>query len=332
MASIKDVAKTAGVSVTTVSFVLNGKGNIPQKTREHVLKIVEELGYTRNINARNLREKVSRTIGYARPPYQLPVHPIMDKFLSEVVTQAEKRGWHVLLYLPKPNDPLSVYQELLNSQRVDGILLASVEPNDPRIQYLHERNFPFAMLGRTQTQLDQQISWVDIDGKDAIYNITQHLIQQNHTRIALIAPQSGLVADNRYEGYKTCLTHHNIPPDNTLLIRQGDGNSKDGYQAAKQLLTLKNPPTAIIALSDLLAYGALHYCTETNQNIAITGFDNDLLADVLNLTTVSQPTEKAAELLVTNLLQQITQKQNKPIQKLLKGNLIIRNSSLNKPH
>lgn len=330
-ASIKDVAKIAGVSVTTVSFVLNNKGNIPQKTREHVQGVIKELEYTRNTNARNLRDQLSRTIGYAKPPGQLPVHPIMDKFLSEVVAQAEKLGWHVLLYLPKPDDPLAVYREIISSRRVDGIVLASAEHNDPRIKFLYEQAFPFVTLGRSLSKLDDLTSWVDIDGKTAMHEVAEHLLEQGHERVAIIAPEKGLVADLRYQGFLETLQARGLTLDKSLYIRQGQGDSKDGYAATQKLFKLKRTPTAIVALSDLLAYGALHYCHEHNKRIAVTGFDNDMLADVLSLTTVRQPIAKAAELLVENLMAQILEQHAAPKQELLQGELIVRDSSLIKP-
>ncbi|MEM7737247.1 MAG: LacI family DNA-binding transcriptional regulator, partial [Deinococcota bacterium] len=243
MPSIKDVAKTAGVSITTVSFVLNNKGNIPQKTRDHVLDVVKNLGYTRNTSARTLRDKLSRTIGYAKPAAQRAVHPIMDKFLSEVIVQAEQRGWHVLIYASPADDPLAVYQEIISSQRVDGILLASAEQDDPRVAFLHEHNFPFVTLGRSLSSLDTCTSWVDIDSKMALYTVTEHLLEAGHTRIGVVAPAEGLVTGLRLAGYAACLEAHNLPVEDSLIAQQGHGDSKDGYLAAQTLLTRENPPT-----------------------------------------------------------------------------------------
>ena len=140
MSSIKEVAKAAGVSVTTVSYVLNNKGHISPKTRQRVLQVIEEMGYTRSIQARNLRDQQSRTIGYAwRTP--LDTHegnPVLDAFLHQVMLLLEAQGFHLLIFHDPAETNLDIYRDLIKSRRVDAFILANTEANDTRVVYLYE--------------------------------------------------------------------------------------------------------------------------------------------------------------------------------------------------
>lgn len=330
VASLEDVARAAGVSKTTVSFVLNNKGNIPASTRAHVLGVVEALGYTRNISARSLRDKLTRVIGYAKSPYQRKVHPVMNHFLAEVVSECARLGWHVLLYPgvpPGAPSALASYREMVASGRLDGVLLSSLELSDERLTLLHEElKFPVVSFGRTLSALDKVTSWVDVDGAAGVRLATDHLIAGGHRRIGIIASSAGEVVGRcRLEGYLQSLSAHGLTADERLIVRT-PGEIKHGYEAAGTLLNLPEPPTALVALSDLSASGALHYCAHATKRVAVTGFDDDPLADVVGLTSLRQPVARAASLLVELLLGHVKGNAEAK-QHLLEPQLIIRASS-----
>jgi DNA-binding LacI/PurR family transcriptional regulator len=329
MASIKDVATRAGVSVTTVSLVLNNKGNISKQTRERVLEAVRDLEYTRSIRARNLRDQQSRVIGYAQFKERGEYNPLLDRFLWELVQIVEEIGRHVLLFNTDNNDLVGPYRELIESQRVDGFVLSYTERDDPRFAYLHQAGFPFVAFGRSDTPLDDLTYWVDVDGHAGTQQATCHLIELGHRRIGFIGwPEGSASGDRRYQGYVDVLEQNSIGMEPAYVLR-AQNHSQHGCDCAQELLSLQNPPTAIVCVSDILATGAMQYCSRIGQRIAITGFDDTPTAAFMYpaLTSVRQPTEAAAKILVDMLLDQFNGMNIKPKQQLLAPQLIVRSSS-----
>lgn len=328
MISMKDIADAAGVSITTVSFVLNGKGNISPETRDRVLQVVKEKGYTRSIHARNLRDNQARIIGYAQHRSRGQYHPLLDQFLYHLVQLVEPEGRHVLLFHAEPDDPVSVYRNLINSRRVDGFVLSYTERDDERFQVLHqEMEFPFVAFGQSLSPLDSVTHWVDVDGHTGIAMATTHLIERGHRRIAMIAwPEGSASGDLRFAGYVDTLQAHGIAYDDTLVTRIEDSIG-NGYQVAQALMSLPDPPTAVVAVTDSFAFGAMQYCKDAGEVIAVTGFDDTPMAELLSLTSIRQPVEHVAELLVEMLLAQLDDIEVETKQHLLKPELIIRTSS-----
>jgi len=328
--SIKDVAKQAGVSIATVSLVLNNKGNISEETRQRVLQTVERLGYTRSIQARNLREQQSRTIGYAQRTQRGEFNPLLDRFLYELVNRIEPTGRHLLLFQSEPKVRITPYEELIKSRRVDGFVLSYTEAGDERFRYLHEAGVPFVAFGKSSTELDNVTHWVDVDGQYGIYIATEHLIQQGHRRIGFIGwPPGSASGDLRFQGFQDALTDYGIAIQPDLICR-AHNQIEHGHQAAQKLLQLPQPPTAVVCVSDILAIGAMQYFNQANRRLAITGFDDTPTAAFTYpaLTSVRQPIEEVTKLLVDMLLAQLDGQTVLVKQHNLKPELIIRASSL----
>ena len=329
MASIKDVAARAGVSVTTVSLVLNNKGNISQDTRDRVLDAVRELDYTRSIRARNLREQQSRVIGYAQFKNRGKFNPLLDQFLWELVQIVEDIGRHVLLFNTDNENMVGPYRELIESQRVDGFVLSYTERDDPRFAYLHQAGFPFVAFGRSDTPLDDVTYWVDVDGHSGTHQATTHLVEMGHRAIGFIGwPEGSASGDKRHQGYVDALQECGIGLDPAYVVRSLN-YPHSGHECAERLLALPTPPTAIVCVSDVMAIGAMQYCARTGQRIAITGFDDTPTAAYMYpaLTSVHQPTDAVAKILVDMLLDQFNGHNIRDRQQLLKPRLIVRSSS-----
>ncbi len=329
MPSIKDIAEVAGVSVTTVSFVLNNKGNIAPETRERVLKIVKEMDYTRSIHARNLRDNLSRVIGYAQNPRRHQVHALFDSFLYEVVKLVEARGRHILLFHPDMEQPTRVYQNLIDSRRVDAFILSYTQQGDERVRFLHEDvEIPFAAFGRSRSPLDDVTSWVDVDGEAGLDDVTRHLVEHGHRRIGIIAwPEGSASGDARFLGYLNALRDYGIGYDEGLVTR-AINSIANGCTCAQHLLDQPDAPTAIMAMTDTLTFGALRCIGELDRPIAITGFDDSPMAEFLSLTSVRQPIREVAELLVDMVIAQVNGKAVVVQQHLLKPELVVRSSSI----
>lgn len=329
MPSIKDVAEAAGVSITTVSLVMNNKGHISKPTRDRVLRVVDELNYTRSAHSLNVRRKDTRIIGFARRAHN--GDPVQDAFLNALARQLKATDRHLLLFTEDTldEDALEYYHQLYASESVDAFVLSFTQRDDPRFVYLHKRNIPFVAFGRNLSPLDEKVHWVDVDGQQGLYAAAAHLIDEGHRRIGLLAwPTGSLVGDERFAGFRQALRELGIYYDRELTTRT-ENAVQAGYDAAARLFDHNDPPTAIAAYSDLLAAGAMRYIQEHGLRAAVTGYDDNPISRFTDppLTTVRPPLEKAAAAVIERLIAQIDREEIEPRQCLLKPDLIVRDSS-----
>ena len=299
--TLKQVAIRAGVSYQTVSKVLNKQAQFAKETEQRILTAVQELGYRPNQIARNMRANRSFMIGYSwaqTTPDQ--VNHILDKFLTSMVQAAENAGYHLLPFPFREGDGIvKAYQELIDTGRVDAFVLSSVNYNDPRVDFLIERDFPFVAFGRSNPELD--FPYVDVDGYEGIRQVMGHLLSRGHQRIAAIAwPEDSRVGNERMRGYFEAMqaVGFRVHP---AWVERGEGTFEFGRAAAARVLKLPvaDRPTAIVALNDTQAIGALHTAREqglvVGRNLAIVGFDDAPMSQYLHpaLTTVRQPIPEA---------------------------------------
>ncbi len=335
--TLKDVARRAGVSYQTVSKLLNHQIRLPEETERRIWQAVEELGYTPHYNARSLRAQRSFTIGYSWPPSPPDeTNPILDQFLQSMFVAAEARGYYLLMfpYHYQVDKQLATYAELIDTGRVDGFILSSVEYNDPRIRYLQERKFPFVAFGRSNP--DWHFPCIDVDGGKGLYEVTCHLIALGHRRIAALAwPENSRVGNNRLEGYLIALREANIPVNATWILR-GEGRLDFGYRATHHLLNLPSQqrPTALVALNDYMAIGAMQAAQErglrVGEDLAISGFDDIPLARYLTppLTSLRQPIWEIGQQVIERLIDLIETGQfPEPQCQLVPPTLIVRAST-----
>jgi len=333
--TLKEVAARAGVSYQTVSKVLNAQAQVTKETRQRITDAVRELGYRPNHIARNMRSKRSHMIGYSwvqTPPNQ--VNHILDQFLSSMVSEAEAAGYHLLPF-PFRDGQAQVddYRELINTGRVDGFVISSVNYNDPRVIFLLERKFPFVAFGRSDPELD--FPYVDVDGAGGLYQAMQHLISREHRRIAAIAwPEDSRVGNERLRGYFESMQKAGLPvrPE---WIERGKGTFEFGYEAASRLIKLppEERPSAIVTFNDTQAIGALRaareHGLEVERDIAIIGFDDAPMSQYLfpAITTVRQPIREAGHKCVEILVALMKGNQPEEYQVLLQPQLIVRASA-----
>jgi DNA-binding LacI/PurR family transcriptional regulator len=333
--TIKDVAAKAGVSYQTVSKVLNHQAQVSRETEERIWEVARSIGYRPNVIARSLRSNRSHMIGYSwapTPPAQ--GNTILDQFLQGMVFAAESAGYHVLTFPYRQGEQwIDVYQELIDTNRVDGFILSSVEYDDPRIQFLQERDFPFVAFGRSNPDWD--IPFVDVDGATGIYMAVEHLLSHGHRKISALAwSEDSRVGNNRMEGFVNA--HHaagiRLNPE---LIRRGEGVYQFGFEATSSLLALpgEKRPTAFVAFNDFMAIGAMHAVQalglQVGNDIAITGFDDTPLIQYLTpaLTSIRQPVWEIGQQVITMLMGILDEQEKQEKQILLRPQLIVRNSS-----
>jgi len=333
--TLKDVAARAGVSYQTVSKVINGNGSVTAATEAQIWRAIDELGYRVNVAARNLRTSASGLIGYTWAPSPPDRgNPILDQFLTSVVAAAEAHGYHLMLFPHPPAiEEVDVYRQLMRSGRVDGFIVASTNYDDPRIRLLIDEAFPFVAFGRSNPEWD--FPFVDVDGRAGIRMATEHLIEQGHRAIALLAwPDHSRVGADRSEGYRDAMSAAGLTVD-PAWIYHSESAFQAGYAAVQQLLSLPPNcrPSAVVALDDTLAIGAIRAAIDAGLRVGadfgVTGFDDTPGVQYLSpaLTTLRQPIQQVAERLTEMLVDCIHGRTPSPKQVILPPRLIVRASS-----
>lgn len=336
MPTIRDVAREAGVSITTVSYVLNSRGAVGAATRARVLEAVKQLRYHPSITARNLQARESRIVGYSwRPVPPDQFNPVLERFIHAVAESAARRGYHVLAYpATEGSDEVAPYRAMVDSDRVDGFVLSNTTRGDQRVRYLMDIGFPFVAFGRSNAEWEY--SWVDVDGADGTEQAVRHLLGLGHRRIACLAwPEGSLSGEDRLAGYRRAMADAGLPV-NEGWIDRAENSYVPAYRAAQGWLSMpaQQRPTAVVAVSDLLAIGVINAAADAGlkvgSDLAVTGFDDAPVAGYLQpgLTSVRQPIAEIGERLVSMLVDQIHGKAPAPEQVLLKARLIVRQSTL----
>lgn len=291
-----DVARLAGVSRTTVSFVLNDVlgVSISEMTRKRVLDAARELDYHPNIAGRKLVSGKSYTIGLVL--CQSAEQIFTDAFLPQVILGVEQaaiqQGFHVLL---KPIDPREAggYASLIRENHVDGILLSGPRQDDNALIRLHEEGVPIMLMGQLP---DTAIPFVDVDAIAGAYAAVSHLIARGHVRIGMItnAPLTYTSAQQRRDGYLQALRAAGLEVEDAL-IQEGNYTPSSGFEAMSALLETSPRLSAVFIASDVVAMGALLAIKRAGlripEDMAVAGFDDIPLAEYFDppLTTVHLP-------------------------------------------
>lgn len=332
--TIRDVAQQAGVSIATVSYAFNRRDEIRPETRARVFAAAEALGYRPNVAASSLRRQESRTLGYSWHPMPKDHwHPVLDRFIYAMAAAAEARGYHILAFAGGTGPNLwESYEALMLSQRVDGFVLSDTNTDDVRIRCLLERDFPFVTFGRANEAWD--FPYVDVDGEAGVAQAVEHLLELGHRRIGFVTwPEGSLVGLHRYQGYVRALDDADLERDPAWVAR-AINTEADARAAASRLLDLpeERRPTAIVAVSDLMALGVMRALYETGlrpgEDVAVVGYDDIPTAQYLQppLSSVRQPIAEVGERVVEMLLHVI---RGEPLEQhvLLEPELIVRASS-----
>jgi DNA-binding LacI/PurR family transcriptional regulator len=331
--TIRDVAAYAGVSVTTVSYVINNNPLIKPLTRQKVRKAIHDLGYHPNITARNLKASETRMIGYAWHVAEDAVrrNPLLDLFLYELAQCGEANGYHILTFTQSGNDDVQAYETLMNTNRVDGFVLSNTTYNDVRIMRLLETKTPFVVYGQSNKEWD--FPFVDVDGKRGVHLAVEHLIAKGHERIALISyPKGVLYGDSRTEGFLEAMHAANLPIS-PAWVNYSPNTLENAFQTAQKILSIRPRPTAIVCANDVMAFGAKRFIEsiglEVGTDVALTGYDDTPVAELIGLTSVRQPIPLIASKVIDLLLGEIGRKRAVDYRIMLEPSLVVRESSVN---
>jgi DNA-binding LacI/PurR family transcriptional regulator len=296
---------------------------------------VKRLGYRPSIIAQNLQARESRIIGYSWRPLP-PDHfnPILEKFMLGMAEAAARHGYHVLVFpTTELADEVAPYREMVESGRVDGFILSNTNLNDPRVRYLLGEGFPFVAFGRSNPEWE--FPWVDVDGADGVGQAVNHLLGLGHRRIACLAwPEDSLTGQYRLSGYHQAMANAGVKVEAEWVIR-AENLYGQAYEATQTWLAMRpgRRPTAIVALTDLMAFGVINAAAGANLKVgvdlAVVGFDDAPMTSYLqpSLTSLRQPIVDIGEQVVTMLIDLVRGKMPVPAQVLLKPTLVVRNST-----
>ncbi|WMW77647.1 LacI family DNA-binding transcriptional regulator [Flavobacterium sp. 20NA77.7] len=313
--TLKQIAETLGISITTVSKALKGYTDVNENTRKSVLELAERLQYTPNSFAVNLRTQESKTIGLVIPEV---VHHFFSNVIRGIIEEAEKNGYLVIILQSSESVASEKKQiELLLQKRVDGIIisLSNESNNESYFSQIMERKIPLVQFDKISKLIPS--SKVIINDQKAAYSAVSHLIAKGCKKIAHIrGPVNPQNAIDRFLGYKKALEDHNISFDPKLVYTCTDVTFEEGKSFAKQILASHPDIDGIFAITDLVAVGVLAYFNDHKirvpEDIKLIGFSNWFMSQVVSpkLSTVDQPSFEMGKQSFHLLLEEINAKKD----------------------
>lgn len=325
MASIKDVARAAGVSTATVSRVLAKNAPVRKETRERVLQAVEELDYRPNLIARSLRAQKSAKIGLVVSDIRNPFFTAIGRAVED---SAYEQEYSVLMCNTDENpEKEMLYLNILHDENVAGVIFS------PTQQFAilgknFQSNTPFVIIDRTVNM--DRADMVLLDNVSAAYELTSHLIENGYRNIIGLFGNASTTGKDRHQGLQTALKDFQLPPAQAHFI---EPRIKHGYNKTMEVIAQGVHPDAIFTSNSLLTAGAFQAIRDCNLkipgDIALVGFDETTWGALVDppITVIAQPTEEIGRTAIELLFQRIAEPERPQKTVILKGKLLIRPSS-----
>jgi LacI family transcriptional regulator len=306
--TIKDVARLSGVSSMTVSRVINGSDRVSPETRQRVERAIADLGYVPSRLARGLIRQKTGTLALIVPDVANPFFTLIVRGAEDV---ARRAGYRMILADTRADLTIErdVIEEML-AHRVDGIMIAPVSDRSKgHLQRLERYGVEFVLIDRTVPGIDSDV--VVGDSAGGARRLVEHLISLGHRRIGFVTESDEVsTARDRREGYEAALTDAGLPLDPGLIVRS-TVDPPGGFEGMRRLLELKEPPTAVFTVNNLVALGAIEavraHGLEVPDDVALVCFDDIEYASRLYpfLTVMAQPAETLGTLGTQLLLERI---------------------------
>lgn len=330
MASMNDVAKRAGVSIATVSRVLNNSNSVNEETRLKILKAIKELKYQPSRVAKRLRSKggPGNLLGVLIPDIQNPFYVDVLRGIEDI---AYKNSYVIIVCnFSQDEKKEAMYLDILESEAIDGLIAAPASEDDVRVKKIVQNGLPVVCVDRGLNGIDVDLVWVNNEA--GAFAAVSHLARAGYERIGHIAglptiPSSRL----REAGYRRALAENNLSFDPQWLVC-GNSTYESGVSLTEKLLSLATPPDALFTGNNLITLGALEMIHKRKlhipNDIAIIGFDDMNWANSLNppLTAVRQPAYEIGQRAGELLIQRIRDPKRTPIQMTLNSELMVRGS------
>ncbi|WP_068546897.1 LacI family DNA-binding transcriptional regulator [Thalassotalea crassostreae] len=331
--TINDVAKLSGVSIKTVSRVINKEASVRQATREKVLAAVSELNYQPNLAARSLAGTSSYTIAYI---YDNPNAYYIIDMQNGILNECRKQDFELVIHPcnSKSGDIVDEISNMIRHSRIAGVVLTPpFSEMEDVIQKLHDMGVKFVRIFSGNKSKDNLSSCIMVNDFDASYELTKHLIELKHKDIGFICGgKEHKSTDERLNGYKAALTDHDIAINNDYIV-DGEYSFESGVKGSEALLQLKNKPTAIFGCNDEIAAGALFGSRLQNikipDQLAVVGFENSPFSRQTwpQITTADQPNQTIAENATSMLISDIRGTNKELVCEQFVPKLVVRGSS-----
>lgn len=327
MATIKDVASEAGVSVATVSRTLNDVDRVSPAVRERVMAAAESLSYRPNAVARSLRARNTRTLGLVIPNVR---NPFFTEMARAVEDAARERGYS-LVFGNTDEDPEkeAEYLDVLLEKQVDGIIISPARAESLHLEEIARDGVPVVFLDRYVRGIEAPV--VRADGRRAVDELVEHLVDLGHERLAVISgPPETVPGRERLEAFMNGAEERNVPVGGGC-VRIGDFRRQSGYAAMRELLELDEPPTAVFAANNLMALGALQALKRVGkkvpEDVSFASFDDVSWFELMDppVTAIAQPTAELGAA-AARMLPQMVEGSEEPESFILEAELIIRGS------
>ena len=337
--SIKDIARAANVSHSTVSRALSDSPLVSAETKSRIQRLAREMGYSPDAQARSLVMGRTQTIG-------IVVTTITDPFIAEIVQSIESTardyGYSVILASSRSEPEREIAAvEMLRSKRVDGVIVTSSRVGTLYQTYLDRLGVPVVLINSHREQRGAYTFSVNVDNRHGAYLATEHLLSLGHRRVAYVGGAIDHSDDEeRQAGYRQALLDAGLSYDPALFV-PGTGRAHSGERALSILRGLNVPPTAIFCYNDMTAIGLLQAAREAGlevpQDVALVGFDDIPLASYVcpSLTTISQPMDEMGQKAMHMVLRLIGDEQvgDKVVTNtVVRGRLVVRESSGARTH
>lgn len=331
MASIKDVAKAAGVSTATVSRVLSNGEHVRPEVRKRVMEAVEQLAYRPNLLARSLRSRQTNTIGLIVSDSRNPFFTSISRAVEDT---AYEQGFGLFLCNTDENpEKEAIYLNLMRDENVAGVIFSPTRQTAANFTSLNV-SLPTVIVDRSTG--DAKVDMVLLDNVDSAFRLTTHLLEQGFHRIAALSETSA-TGRERYAGYEKALRAYGLSPvgEHVKFVRP---RVEAGYVTTLKLIDATQPLDALLTTNSLLAEGALKAIRERDiiipDDIALVTFDETTWASLVQppITLIDQPTYEIGQTATELLLQRIADPNRSTRQVILKGRLVVRGSSTPRQH
>lgn len=308
--TIRDVAKELNLSITTVSRALDGYSDVAKETRQLVVETARRLGYTPNRAARQLRRQKAETVGYILPSgAQHFAEPFFTEFIAGLGNELAPRNYDLLVSaVGSEEEEREMYRRWAEGGKVDGFILNRLRLKDWRVKFLTKQRIPFATLDYSG---EGRYPCIRVDGADGYVDLVQHIQRNGFRKLAYIGGPSNLVSQTeRLDWFCQAIKARKLRFIEKNIL-SADLTSSGGYECAVELLSLPDPPDAILCVNDETAFGVLHaahkHGLEIGKDLAVAGFDGVQEARHTEppLTTLDIPVFDIARQLVDMLLMTI---------------------------
>lgn len=331
--NIRDIARVAKVSSTTVSRVLNGTGYVKEETKLAVLKTIKELNYTPSAVARSLSRNETNTIGVLVPDIQ---NPFFGEVIKGISSLADEKNLNIILCDTDENVLKEIKSlNMLKEQRILGIIITPTndtnEVNNEQLSVLENMGIPIVLVDRDVKH--SNFDGVFIDNIKGAYEATNALIKEGHRKIAIITgPDSSKPGRDRLTGYKKALRMNDIELNEEYLF-YGDFKYDSGYKCTQKILKIEDRPTAILVCNNMMNLGSIRALYENElripQDMAIIGFDEVQMLDVvgLKISVVSRPSTEMGKTAMELLLKKLEVKDHTSTERItLLSKLVLKGS------